>query len=179
MDNGLSQITLENADGKKASFKCGVRKTDGLLFMRPQWRDRGFGDSHSKYVEFEMVNGNSINVSADIWRFFEGTLGVATLFHFLNRENGWDAFLGFVKEFKQTGDDDKALELWNKTVKDTPWLSDDILANSMYIGSISPARLRHLAAFLDHEFSNLKALKTLRVNLLDAALKTGQQFGPV
>lgn len=101
-------VTLTDASGKRKTFELYQGKQ--LAKSRPIHTERGFGFTHTSTVEIE---GRTI--SADIWRFFEGTLGVDALYQQLNSERFIDsgAMDTFIERFQKTSTDGDALEAWN------------------------------------------------------------------
>lgn len=108
----LQAIVLNDGNGKSARFEYGIRKADQQVFSKPAGRDRGFGEVHTDFAEVEQTSGKRFNISGDAWRFFEGTLGIKTLFETFAKDYGPQLVEDFLEQFDGTGNDNEAMKLW-------------------------------------------------------------------
>lgn len=107
------QIALTDAKGKSKSFA--IKASRNGLIQSPISTERGFGQSQTDSAEI-----NGFTVSGDAWRFFEGTLGLESLYEELtNAQNTASTFLeAFMERFKNSSDDEFALVQWNELVSE-------------------------------------------------------------
>lgn len=105
------EITLTDTYGKTKTFAQKMGR-NGLV-TKPISTERGFGSSHTDYAEID-----GFTVSGDMWRFFEGTLGVESLHEALtaNSQSANELLESFEKLFKKTSDDDDAFLQWTKFI---------------------------------------------------------------
>lgn len=104
-------ITLTDTNGKSKRFLLKI-VGDGLV-TEPISSDRGFGASHTDSAEID-----GFTVSGDVWRFFDGTLGLQALYEILaaKKRNAGEFLARFNERFEKTSDDETALVQWNEMV---------------------------------------------------------------
>lgn len=107
------QITLTDANGKSKSFA--IRAGRNGLVTSPISTERGFGQSQTDSAEID-----GFIVSGDVWRFFEGTLGLESLYEELtnNQHISDDLLDDFTECFQNASDDEFALVQWNELVSE-------------------------------------------------------------
>lgn len=106
-------IKLNDANGKGKTYV--LRQGAKGVVSKPLHTDRGFGQAHTDYA---IIDGTT--VSGDMWRFFDGTIGVNDLYEQITAE-GVDSseFLEtFQSRFNRTGTDDQALKVWDEFLPD-------------------------------------------------------------
>lgn len=104
------QVVLQDTEGFESMFTYRKRKSDGKLISRRDYQDRGYGkDTHTDSCT---IAGDSY--SGNMWRFFEGMLGIEGLFATL--EQGED-LTEFANKYASTTSDDEALKIWDETFR--------------------------------------------------------------
>ena len=105
------KVTLTDTYGESSCFEYS-KDADGKLQSKIVYESEEFGEGHTDYAEI-----NDIDITGNMCRFFEGMLGIESLYDVLN-----DPELGsyFINEFKPvcalTKNDYEALEKWGKAI---------------------------------------------------------------
>ena len=68
------KVTLRDTEGYTSGLEYSPRDNDSLHSKR-LWTDCGFGGTHTDSAEID-----GYEMSGDAWRFFEGTLGLESVY---------------------------------------------------------------------------------------------------
>lgn len=123
MTHPTFEVTLCDTGGKQKMFALDSGRNGP--YHRPIWTERGFGagPTHTACID-------EVQLSGDVWRFFEGTLGLEALYAHLSKESvdAQACLLDFAEKFQSTSDDEQALLQWNLLL--SPSDSADALADA-------------------------------------------------
>lgn len=102
------KVSLSDQEGLAMVVEY-VTRADGSLRSDFIHADHGFGATHT---ESAMIDG--IDISGDLWRFIEGTLGIEVLHESMNSPSfGRDFLIAFKEKFRFTEGDEQAMRLWD------------------------------------------------------------------
>lgn len=129
-------IRLTDCDARTKEFSIELRGEK--VISKPVHTERGFGQTHTDSAEID-----GCEISGDLWRFFEGSLGVENLLKQIKVESGDSRAVieSFKSVFSRTADDDAALRAWEKYVAEkNSGKVDEDLANLMKI--LNPKKMK-------------------------------------